>query len=133
MKKAAPKKIDFLFRLCLLNCVLTGLLFSCGEGIRLFPFPETEPATVNRTNLDIGDKIPYQINVHRLEDSQGSVKTKSQRGSQHHYWVEDGILIDSTLSLKRPWKKFNFAASSENLKLPLFSRPGESRAPPFDA
>lgn len=132
MNKAVIKKNHFLlFRVCLLNCVLTGLLFSCGEGIRLLPFPATETTKNNSSQLNVKDKILYQYNVHRFEERQGNQKTKSQHNYQNHYWIKDGYLHHSEPRLLTAQKKIVFPSSFENLKLPLFSKSGASRAPPF--
>lgn len=131
MKKVPNRKFQIIFRAFVLCLVLSGLLFSCGEGIRLFPFPANETTKNNSHQLNVEDKIFYQYNVHRFEDRQGNHKTKSQRNSQHHYWIENGKLNNSAFLVSKTWKIFNLPFAAENLKLPLFSESGESRAPPF--
>jgi hypothetical protein len=62
--------------------VLAGLLFSCGEGIRLLPFPVatvTHNANLNSANT----RINYQKNVHRIEKNQENYQSKFQ-GGRHH-------------------------------------------------
>ncbi|CAN5682000.1 hypothetical protein BH20ACI4_BH20ACI4_09110 [soil metagenome] len=131
MKKVPIQKFRLLFRTAVLCAVLTGLLFSCGEGIRLFPFPEAETPENDLSQLNFENKIPYQFNIHRLEDRQGSFKTKSQRNTQNHYLIESGAISDSIFRISNDREKFNFPTAAENLKLPLFSESGESRAPPL--
>ena len=131
MKKVPIQKFQFLFRAAVLCAVLTGLFFSCGEGIRLFPFPETETTKNDFSQLNFENKIPYQFNVHRLEDKPGNCKTKSQRNSQNHYWIEAGTINNSVFSFSKTRTKINFPSAAKNLKLPLFTESGESRAPPF--
>jgi hypothetical protein len=117
MRRVPNKKNQIIFRTLVLCLVLCGLLFSCGEGIRLFPFPATETSKND--------------SVHRFEDRQGNHKTKSQRGSQHHYWIENGKLNNSAFLISKTRQIFNHSFAAENLKLPFFSESGESRAPPF--
>lgn len=131
MKKVSHNQFQTLFRAVVLCAVLSGLLFSCGEGIRLLPFPATETGKNNSSQLNVEDKILYQYNVHRFEERQGNQKTKSQRNSQNHYLIEDTIPNDSVFRLLVTGNKLDFPASFENLKLPHFSKSGESRAPPF--
>lgn len=131
MKKVPVQKFQMLFRTVILYALFGGLLFSCGEGIRLFPFPKAETAKNDSLKWNSENKIPYQFNIHRLEDNQGNFKTKFQRSPQNHYWIEDSNLNDSEFRLLKAREKINFPALSENIKLPLFSKSGESRAPPF--
>jgi hypothetical protein len=131
MKRVPNKKFQKFFRTALLCGVLFGLLFSCGEGIRLFPFPANETTKNDSPQLNAEDKILYQYNIHRLEERQGNQKTKSQRSSQHHYWIENGRLNNSAFLISKTWKIFKFPSVGKSLKLPLFFESGESRAPPF--
>ncbi len=103
MKKVPNKKFQLLFRTIVLCSVLSGLLFSRGEGIRLFPFPEAEPTKNDLSQLNFENEIPYQYNIHRFEDRQGNQKTKSQRNSQNHYFIESGAIkrFDISRSDKR--------------------------------
>ena len=131
MKKVPIQKFQFLFRAAVLCAVLTGLLFSCGEGIRLFPFPETETTKSDLSQLNFENEIPYQFNLHRFEDRQENHKTKSQRNSQNHFWIQDGLLNDSVFRISITGKKNNFPTVAKILKFPLSSESGESRAPPL--
>ena len=131
MKKVPIQRLQLLFRTAVLCAVLTGLLFSCGEGIRLFPFPATETTKNDSSQLNFENKFPYQFNIHRLEDRQGSFTTKSQRNNQNHYFIESGAVGDSIFRVLTTGTKFNFPTVTANLKLPLFSESGDSRAPPF--
>lgn len=131
VKKVPNRKIQKIFRALVLGGVLIGLLFSCGEGIRLFPFPAKETTQNDSSQLNPENKIQYQYNIHRFEDRQGNHKTKSQRNSQNHYWIENGKLNNSAFLVSKRLKKFNFPPAFKILKLPFFSESGESRAPPF--
>jgi hypothetical protein len=83
------------------------------------------------SELNFENEIPYQFNIHRFEDRPGNHKTKSQRNTQNHFWIQDGLLNDSVFRLSITGKKINFSSAAENLKLPLFTESGESRAPPL--
>ena len=132
MKKVPNKKFQLLFRTIVLCFVLSGLLFSCGgRVIRLFPFPEAEPTKNDLSELNFENEIPYQFNIHRFEDRQGNHKTKSQRNTHNHYFIESGAINDSIFRVLVKGKKINFPTAAENLKLPLFTESGESRAPPL--
>jgi hypothetical protein len=131
MKKVPVQKFQLISRTIVLCAVLTGLLFSCGEGIRLFPFPATETTKNDLSQLNFKNKIPYQFNIHRLEDRQGNHKTKSQRNFPNHYFIESGAISDSIFRVLTTRIKFSFPTAAENLKLPLFFESGESRAPPL--
>ena len=132
MKKVPVQKIRLIFRTVVLCAVLSGLLFSCGEGIRLFPFPAVEKTKNDRNKLNFEDKILYQFNAPRFEDTQGNFKTKSQRNSQHqHQWTENGAVNNPPFSLIVTGKPSKHSTLSANLKRILYSESGESRAPPF--
>ena len=131
MKKVPVQTSRILFRTFVLCVVLTGLLFSCGEGIRLFPFPEIEPTKNDLSQLNFENKIPYQYNIHRLEESRENHKTKSQRNSQNHYFATSIAVNDSIFRVLIKGLKSDFPTAAEHLKLPLFSESGESRAPPL--
>ncbi len=60
--------------------VLMGLLFSCGEGIQLFPFPQSETTQNNSSGLKGGKELDYQKNIHRFESKQENYQSKIQRG-----------------------------------------------------
>lgn len=133
MKKVPLYKLRLLFRTAVLCAVLAGLLFSCGEGIRLFPFPAAETAKNNRSYQNFGDKISYQFYAPRFEDAQGNLKIKSQRNSQqHHLWLENGAANNPPFSAAIITKQFQHLVLSANLKRILLSESGESRAPPFE-
>jgi hypothetical protein len=118
----------------LLFGVLTGLLFSCGEGIRLFPFPEAERTAGIEFSRKSEEKILYQKNVRRFETRQEN-QAKSQRDNSHRYRVSvhpapsDSPFILSRLSAtllvigSRP--RFQSAKSFERI-----GSSGGSRAPP---
>lgn len=71
------KSLPFL-RAFILIGVLSGLLVSSGEGIRLFPFPFAESDKNER--LENLDKIPHQFNLHRFENKHASFHAESHSG-----------------------------------------------------
>lgn len=48
---------------------MAGLLFSCGEGIRLFRFPGEKAGVGSSVGTDDGRRIQYEENIPRLVDS----------------------------------------------------------------
>ncbi|HEX8369642.1 MAG TPA: hypothetical protein VF604_13945 [Pyrinomonadaceae bacterium] len=117
-------------RAVLLIGVLAGLLFSCGEGIRLFPFPP-ETTADKHSGWKSGDKVGYQKNAHRFEQRQDSRQSKFQRDNQPHYWTGvyntlNNALPPTVSTVGETGVLFN----SEIFKSHLFSVSGASRAPP---
>lgn len=54
-------------RALVLYGVLAGLLFSCGEGVRLFPFPVEKAVGTGSFGTDDGQRIQYEENAPRVE------------------------------------------------------------------
>jgi len=86
MQNDSLQKYQFLARAIVFVGVFAGLLFSCGEGIRLFPFP-TEIARNTTFKWQIAEGINYQKNVHRFENKQEN-HTKVRRDNPHQYWTD---------------------------------------------
>lgn len=132
MKKAARKNNLEKIRLVLIVFVLTGLLFSCSEGVRLLPFPPAETAG-NQSLIGFEIETPYQFNAHRFEDYKKNSKSKSQTKNSHDFWMSDGNsnkFFDRAATVKQAFDNF-----SQNSLRELFSIPnsGKNRAPPFAA
>jgi hypothetical protein len=121
----------FLFRAVLLTGVLAGLLFSCGEGIRLLPFPP-EAATRENSGWKSGAATVYQKNLHRFESRQGNQPAKIKRDNQHLYRTNSAYA-------PAPAPRLSFSSVRASTVLPdsgifksrLFSFVGAGRAPPF--
>lgn len=64
--------------------VLAGLLFSCGEGIRLLPFPVSELTENTSLSSKHGARIGDQKIVHRLEKRQ---ETSPSKPKPHKPWA----------------------------------------------
>lgn len=124
-----------LFRAVLLTGVLAGLLFSCGEGIRLFPFPPEAAATNENSGWKSGGAPVYQKNLHRFETKQGNQPSKIQRGQQHLYWATAaGAPFQPAPRLSfSSHRAANVSADSGIFKSRLFSLVGAGRAPPFES
>jgi len=132
MPDFSPPKYQLILRAVLLIGVLAGLLFSCGEGIRLFPFPPAETSN-QHSEWKSEAAVGYQKNIHRLESRQGNQSSKIQR---HHepppfgtngYHAPPGARLFSFSNFCESSVLFN----SRFFKSRLFSFSGASRAPPL--
>ena len=90
------KNLHSLLRALSLYSVMAALLFSCGEGIRLFPFPveETDQGTALRT-VD-GEGIQYEENVPRIEkdrEKAGRVDSSVSRDLQSAFLARFGFTL----------------------------------------
>lgn len=130
MKNVAVKNRQSFFHAVLLFGVLTGLLFSCGEGIRLLPFPASPTAEDSPSKLNNKDEIPYQFNVLRYESGQENYKSKSQHNNSYHWF---GGLARNDLSFLSSANRqiTDFSLDAEIFKSCLFYDSPGSRAPPF--
>lgn len=79
----------------LLN-VLMGLLFSCGEGVRLLPFPSSEIAGNSRSQFQEKNKIPYQPNILRFDNGKTKHQTKTQSDDQQKVNIDDALRLKKT-------------------------------------
>lgn len=132
MKKVSTQIYFQIFRAAVLYAVLCGLLFSCGEGIRLFPFPAPELSTANQTFLIFETEIPYQYNAHRFEKNQGNQNSKSQTDNSNHFWLTNGHLKTQAVFISTAKRENDNFSFRETIKLPQFSESGKSRAPPLN-
>lgn len=121
--------------------VLAGLLFSCGEGVRLFPFPpETGAATQNKHSgaWKSGERLGYQKNIHRFESRQENRQSKIRRGDNQpprqplHYWTNAYNTANNAPHLAASGFVGKTAAAfrARLFKSNPFSVSGASRAPP---
>lgn len=131
MKKVSTQKYVLIFRAAVFYAVLSGLLFSCGEGIRLLPFPPTESSTANHTVLNFETEIPYQYNAHRFEKNQQDQNSKSQTDNSNHCWINIGDLSNQTIFVSTAKGEIDNLSFRKIIKLPPFSKSGKSRAPPL--
>lgn len=83
----------------LLN-VLAGLLFSCGEGVRLLPFPSAEIAGNSRSQLKETKKIPYQRNILRFDSAQIKETTEAGRGDLQKFDSAGSVRVPA--GIQRP-------------------------------
>lgn len=128
------KKYRMIFRAAVLCALLIGLLISCSEGIRLFPFPAPEISTADESIQNPEIEIAYQFNAHRFEDfGRKNQKTKSQPDNFHQFSIGNSDLFKSfSFGLISKKEVVNLTVSVA-FKPPLFSKSGEGRAPPFTA
>jgi hypothetical protein len=64
-------------RMILLISVMTGIFFSCGEGIQLLPFPVLTVNTEKYSNSVYQEKIsPYSFSVHNVGGNFTFLKNK---------------------------------------------------------
>ncbi len=116
----------------LMFAVLIGLLFSCGEGVQLLPFPVPEAAGDPHSNINSKNKIPYQFSIHRFENDRGDSHTKSQPNASNHFWTKAGILAGGLIfNVYKNWRGNNFPPNPDFLKSNLFLSSRGSRAPPI--
>lgn len=131
MKKVSTQIYFQIFRAAVLYAVLSGLLFSCGEGIRLCPFPSPESSTTDQAILNLESEITYQFNAHRFEDHRKKSRSDFQTDGSPHFWINDGDSIrNSSLALATTKQNADNFSLRKILKFPLFSESGKSRAPP---
>ena len=123
------QKYQFIFRAVLLCGVLTGLLFSCGEGIRLFPFPPSEITRNPNFKWRSEEKIGYQENVHRFETKQEK-QSKFQRDNPHQGTDVYQALNDSPFIAAGALFKPNLSVEFQTAKSVKIVESGSSRAPP---
>jgi|SRR5215213_9630008 len=122
-----------LFRAFLLSGVMIGLLFSCGEGIRLFPFPSAAAQNKN-SKLQSDGQVGYQKNAHRFENKPDNYLSKIQRDNQTHYCTNRFDALDNAPPLVVSNSlEIGVLFNSRFLKSSLFASFGASRAPPVSA
>jgi hypothetical protein len=129
MTEIVPEKSLYAFRFAIMLSVFAALLFSCGEGIRLFPFPEEFSPNQN-AKFKNGGGFDYQKNIHRFENKQGNNQLKVKRDSDEF----------SAKGFNAPFAVTKFAAldlsdknsffNSARLKSRLLPASLKSRAPP---
>ena len=120
-----------IFSATLLLNLFAALLFSCGEGIRLLPFPISEN-TGNFQQLHKKNKIPYQPNILRFDNFTSKNQTKIQRDSQQKFYFGDSINSEN-LSFFSSGKfcKSKSLFDENRFRSQFLLNPKSSRAPPF--
>ena len=131
MLEISLQKFGIVFRAIVLFVVFAGLLFSCGEGIRLFPFPFTKTPQNISSEVETDEDRNYEKNLHRFENNHTNLQSKIQRGNLQHHWnsafgkVE--FLAFAKLSVS---DKINVSLNPQIFKSRLISAALGSRAPP---
>jgi hypothetical protein len=132
MPNFSLSKYQSILRAVWLTGVFAGLLFSCGEGIRLFPFPPVETAENTHSEWKSGEPTGYQKNVQRPEIRQGNPASKIQRPPPPpHFWTSGYHALDNAPLLSfSGLREADVLFDSGFFKSRLFSVSGASRAPP---
>lgn len=96
MKSIFSTNSLFLVRAVLLFGLLNGLLFSCGEGIRLFPFPNSEAASQIEFETKLNNGTDYEKNFHRFENQFANYQQKNQQNNCNH-WLNNESLVKNPI------------------------------------
>lgn len=131
MKSIFSTNSLFLVRAVLLFGLLNGLLFSCGEGIRLFPFPNSEAASQIEFETKLNNGSDYEKNFHRFENQFANYQQKNQQNNCNH-WLNNGSLVKN-LS-KKPTiiaSKTSSSFQADSIISRLTDQNLGSRAPPL--
>ena len=125
------KNSRFFARAFLFFGVLTALLFSCGEGVRLLPFPVLGSGQDEKSVLRNAKHSGYQKNVLRFDAGEGNNSSKIKRGGKDSPAVD--FVEPGTTSVFRPHCQLAFWSenSAENFKTQSPVLHMGSRAPPF--
>ena len=131
MQKMFSGKFQIVFRIVLLSVVFAGLLFSCGEGIRLCPFPLAETAQNNPFQLKNSQDPDYEKNIHRFENAKANSQLKSQRENRQTHWanVYNALENLSFLDLS-DCSEINIAFNPQTFQSRIAFASIRSRAPP---
>ena len=120
------------FRAAFLFVVFAGLLFSCGEGIRLFPFPSAEIAQNISSSLKESKESGYQKNILRSGDKQENYSSKSRGADFQKHWGHyltalNKLRFTDSAGSRNIYLSFNYQA----FKSRFLSNTCGSRAPPI--
>ena len=129
MKRSASESCLFLFKALSLYGLMAGLLFSCGEGIRLFPFPVDRVGVASSIRTDDGQRIQYEENIPRLVDRREKDERDLGNVSGHH----TSLLAGTDSSLSDVARSGNALAGLSERSFPnslLFASRLRGRAPP---
>lgn len=92
MRVSAPHKT--LVKAAIMTILLTGLLFSNGEGIRLLPFPMADQTACESEKFAAAADAGYQENVTRFEKRQeASARKKDKTGTETAAVFTSGISL----------------------------------------
>ena len=130
MRLFSRQNYIFAIRCAVWCTVFGGLLFSCGEGVRLIPF--SAPAAPDF--ISVWKNAPenaYQKNFHRFEKKHAGHSLKNQRDGSHS-WINGFAAADlspravagNLLTAALPFRY-------QNVKARLLTNSIGSRAPPF--
>lgn len=136
MHELCREKYQTPLRAIVLLGVLVGLLFSCGEGIRLLPFPSAEISFGSISGWMDESRISYQKNAPRLENKKENHSKHKRENSTSHltggcdFSGSFNNSLTSTLAISSK-KFFSFRRSS--VQSILIAQSGGSRPPPLSS
>lgn len=131
MKRFFSKKLSICVRTVLLIGLLNGLLFSSGEGIRLFPFPGFEISQSPNFEYQNNQKQNYEKNFHRFENRSQTYQLKAQKNPDAHSIIfASSLKCFVSIGLNAPQIK-RFPEQQNIYRSQLFKRNSHSRAPPL--
>ena len=112
MGRNIQKNFQYITRWLLLISVLTGIFFSNGEGVQLFPFPVSpDTAEKNSNSLEEeGNCKSYYLSAHKFTNLSLSLKSKSQKNTKGYacgtiYANNSGETAFFSLLLKQNFKE----------------------------
>lgn len=116
-------------RAIILAGLLTGLLFSSGEGIHLFPFPQFAGEHDRTPKVTGGERTGYQENAQRVEKNQEKFQSRSQRDQEK--WSAALRGLDNALARRQlTVVSVDPSVSPHFFRSQLFATTIRGRAPP---
>lgn len=122
-------RLHFIARAVMLAALLTGLLFSSGEGVHLFPFPVFDVSINPGVLSQVAGTPDYQENLLRFEKKPDSGPSKHQRQDDRWNSFASALFEPRHPGLHKE-NPAPLTASNLLFKLPKFVNPTRGRAPP---
>jgi len=112
--------------------VMTGLFFSGGEGIQLFPFPVAEDSS-SKISASVPDKNPksYAFSVFSSRNYSNLLKSKFQKDANQYLSSEGLIFGGSEISANFCRQSVQNRQEANLLRLALVLSSQSDRAPPM--
>lgn len=120
MHPAAFTRLFYFVRALSLFCVMAALLFSCGEGIRLFPFPVQVSDQNTALGYSGGERIQYEENAPRIERSRENDENgdRSVGRDQHNAYIAgSGITFSGAASVTDTATDVTFRSVFDSLQI----------------
>lgn len=122
---------QYLTRWFLLIGVMTGIFFSSGEGVQLFPFPVISDTTETNT-IALRDESykPYSLSLHNSAGFSVVLKAKVQKNLKHPAGADSfGNEFCPTISTHPPFRQISREITFPHSSILLTS--ASDRAPPI--